>query len=101
MTDDENNKPAHRFEERREHLRVIARRILETARDSDDARERLADAIGAELFAAVESLAPTERVAFVLRDIFDVSFDDIASIVGGTPAAARQLVSRARRRVLR
>jgi hypothetical protein len=43
--------------------------------------------------------APAERVAFVLHDVFDVAFDDIAAIVGRSPAAARQLASRARRRV--
>jgi RNA polymerase sigma-70 factor (ECF subfamily) len=47
----------------------------------------------------LETLAPAERVAFVLHDLFDLPFDEIAPIVGRTPAAARQLASRARRRV--
>ena len=47
----------------------------------------------------LDTLAPSERVAFVLHDVFDVSFDEIAPIVGRTPLAARQLASRARRRV--
>jgi Sigma-70, region 4 len=47
----------------------------------------------------LETLAPAERVAFVLHDMFDLPFDEIALIVGRSPAAARQLASRARRRV--
>jgi RNA polymerase sigma factor (sigma-70 family) len=59
----------------------------------------LADSVGVALLAVLETLAPAERVAFVLHDMFDLSFDEIAPIVGRTPAAARQLASRARRRV--
>lgn len=59
----------------------------------------LADSIGVALFVLLDALAPAERVAFVLHDMFDVPFDDIATIVGRTPEAARQLASRARRRV--
>lgn len=59
----------------------------------------LADAIGPALLVVLDTLAPPERVAFVLHDMFDLSFDDIAPIVDRTPAAARQLASRARRRV--
>jgi ketosteroid isomerase-like protein len=51
------------------------------------------------LLVVLETLAPVERVAFVLHDMFDIAFDDIAPIVGRSPAAARQLASRARRRV--
>src|SRR5262245_58586254 len=58
-----------------------------------------ADAIGPALLIVLDVLAPRERVAFVLHDMFDVSFEEIAPIVGRTPAAARQLASRARRRV--
>jgi DNA-directed RNA polymerase specialized sigma24 family protein len=47
----------------------------------------------------LETLAPLERLAFILNDMFAVSFDEIAPIVGRSPAAARQLASRARRRV--
>ncbi len=47
----------------------------------------------------LDRLAPAERLAFVLHDMFDLSFDEIASIVGRTPTAARQLASRARRRI--
>ena len=59
----------------------------------------LADSVGLALLIVLDTLAPAERVAFVLHDVFDVSFDEIAPIVGRTPAAARQLASRARRRV--
>jgi RNA polymerase sigma-70 factor (ECF subfamily) len=59
----------------------------------------LADSVGLALLLVLEKLAPAERVAFVLHDIFDLPFDDIAAIVGRSPAAARQLASRARRRV--
>jgi RNA polymerase sigma factor (sigma-70 family) len=58
-----------------------------------------ADAIGPALLVVLEMLAPVERVAFVLHDMFDLSFEEIAPIVDRTPAAARQLASRARRRV--
>jgi len=59
----------------------------------------LADAVGLALLVVLETLAPAERVAFVLHDMFDLPFDEIAPIVGRSPTAARQLASRARRRV--
>jgi RNA polymerase sigma-70 factor (ECF subfamily) len=59
----------------------------------------LADSVGLALLVVLETLAPAERVAFVLHDMFDVPFDEIAPIVDRSPAAARQLASRARRRV--
>ncbi len=59
----------------------------------------LAESVGLALLVVLERLAPAERVAFVLHDVFDVAFEDIAAIVGRSPAAARQLASRARRRV--
>jgi RNA polymerase sigma-70 factor (ECF subfamily) len=58
-----------------------------------------ADAVGAALLVVLETLQPAERLAFVLHDIFGVPFEDIAQIVERSPAAARQLASRARRRV--
>jgi RNA polymerase sigma-70 factor (ECF subfamily) len=64
-----------------------------------EAETLLADSIGPALLAILHTLAPAERVAFILHDIFAVPFDDIAAIVGRSPAAARQLASRARRRV--
>jgi RNA polymerase sigma-70 factor (ECF subfamily) len=59
----------------------------------------LGDSVGLALLVVLDSLTPAERVAFVLHDVFAVPFDDIAPIVGRTSAAARQLASRARRRV--
>jgi RNA polymerase sigma-70 factor, ECF subfamily len=59
----------------------------------------LADAVGLALLVVLDTLAPAERLAFVLHDMFAVPFDEIAPIVGRSPAAARQLASRARRRV--
>jgi len=61
----------------------------------------LGDSVGLALLVVLDSLAPAERVAFVLHDVFGVPFDDIAPIVGRTPTASRQLASRARRRVQR
>jgi RNA polymerase sigma-70 factor (ECF subfamily) len=59
----------------------------------------LADSVGAALLVVLETLEPAERLAFVLHDMFAVPFEEIAPIVGRSPAAARQLASRARRRV--
>jgi RNA polymerase sigma-70 factor (ECF subfamily) len=59
----------------------------------------LADSVGLALLVVLERLAPAERVAFVLHDMFDLPFEEIAPIVGRSPTAARQLASRARRRV--
>jgi len=59
----------------------------------------LADSIGVALLIVLDRLDPAERLAFVLHDMFAVSFDEIGSIVGRSPEAARQLASRARRRV--
>jgi RNA polymerase sigma factor (sigma-70 family) len=64
-----------------------------------DADLALADSVGVAMLVVLETLAPAERIAFVLHDMFDVPFDDIAPIVGRTPTATRQLASRARRRV--
>ncbi|WP_354641472.1 sigma-70 family RNA polymerase sigma factor [Kitasatospora camelliae] len=59
----------------------------------------LADSVGLALLVVLDSLGPAERLAFVLHDMFAVPFDEIAPVVGRTPAATRQLASRARRRV--
>lgn len=59
----------------------------------------LADSVGLALLVVLEALEPAERLAFVLHDLFGVSFEEIAPIVGRSPVAARQLASRARRRV--
>jgi RNA polymerase sigma factor (sigma-70 family) len=59
----------------------------------------LADSVGLALLVVLDTLAPAERLAFVLHDMFGVPFEEIAPMTGRTPAAARQLASRARRRV--
>jgi RNA polymerase sigma-70 factor (ECF subfamily) len=59
----------------------------------------LADSVGLALLVVLETLTPAERLAFVLHDMFAVPYDEIAPVVGRAPAAARQLASRARRRV--
>jgi len=67
---------------------------------ADPEREALlADSVGPALLVVLETLAPAERLAFVLHDMFAVPFEEIAPIVGRSPAATRQLASRARRRV--
>jgi RNA polymerase sigma-70 factor (ECF subfamily) len=68
---------------------------------SPEADVELADSVGLALLVVLEALQPSERVAFVLHDMFDLSFDEIAPLVGRTPVATRQLASRARRRVQR
>ncbi|MBR1230261.1 MULTISPECIES: sigma-70 family RNA polymerase sigma factor [unclassified Bradyrhizobium] len=69
------------------------------ANDEHERDADMADSVGAALLVVLETLAPAERLAFVLHDMFAVPFEEIAPIVGRTPAAARQLASRARRRV--
>src|ERR671939_607117 len=59
----------------------------------------LADSVGLALQVVLDSLAPAERLAFVLHDMFELPFEEIAPMIGRNPAAARQLASRARRRV--
>ena len=59
----------------------------------------LADSVGLALLVVLQTLTPTERLAFVLHDMFSVPFEEIAPVVGRSPTAARQLASRARRRV--
>lgn len=72
-----------------------------TAKDATDPEQEalLADSVGLALLVVLDTLAPAERVAFVLHDVLDLSFEEIAPIVGRTPTATRQLASRARRRV--
>jgi RNA polymerase sigma-70 factor (ECF subfamily) len=59
----------------------------------------LAEGVGLALLVVLDTLTPAERLAFVLHDLFDVPFEEVAAVVGRSPAAARQLASRARRRV--
>lgn len=68
--------------------------------DSDPERDAiLADAVGGALLVVLDTLAPAERLAFVLHDLFAVPFDEVARVLDRTPVATRQLASRARRRV--
>lgn len=64
-----------------------------------EAEALLADSVGLALLVVLDTLTPAERLAFVLHDMFDLPFEEIAPLVGRTPTAARQLASRARRRV--
>ena len=73
--------------------------IVSRRRATRSSEALLADSVGLALLVVLETLAPAERLAFVLHDMFAVPFDEIAPIVGRTPTAARQLASRARRRV--
>lgn len=79
-------------------------RVLEAVADEEKRHNPedevlLADSVGLALLVVLERLSPSERLAFVLHDMFDVPFNDIARIVDCSPPAARQLASRARRRV--
>ena len=74
--------------------------IVDPADGTDPEHEALlADSVGLALLVVLETLAPAERLAFVLHDMFAVPFDEIAVIVDRSPEATRQLASRARRRV--
>jgi RNA polymerase sigma-70 factor, ECF subfamily len=74
--------------------------IVSVEADTDPEQEALlADSVGLALEVVLDTLAPAERLAFVLHDMFGVPFDEIAPIVGRSEAASRQLASRARRRV--
>jgi RNA polymerase sigma-70 factor (ECF subfamily) len=86
---------------REEPLEARVEGPLGTAADPADPERQalLADSIGLALLGVLETLSPAERLAFVLHDLFAVPFEEIAPIVGRSPEAARQLASRARRRV--
>jgi RNA polymerase sigma factor (sigma-70 family) len=75
--------------------------VISTAEDSVDPEQTmlLSDSVSLALLVVLDSLKPAERLAFVLHDMFDLPFDEIAPLVGRSPSAARQLASRARRRV--
>src|SRR3989454_5761279 len=72
---------------------------VDDAADDPEQEALLADAVGLALLVVLDTLSPAERLAFVLHDMFAMRFDEIAQILGTTPGAARQLASRARRRV--
>src|ERR671931_408308 len=90
-----------RHADREEPLGVhVPEPIVDSADGTDPQHEAvLADSLGLALLVVLETLSPAERLAFVLHDMFAVPFDDIARIVDRSPEAARQLASRARRRV--
>jgi RNA polymerase sigma-70 factor (ECF subfamily) len=69
------------------------------AADDPERDKLIADSVGVAMLVVLETLTPAERVAFVLHDLFNISFDEIAPVVGRSPMAARQLASRGRRRV--
>jgi RNA polymerase sigma factor (sigma-70 family) len=73
--------------------------VVVTKDGSPEDQAVLADAVGLALLVVLETLTPAERLAFVLHDVFAVPFEEIAPVVDRTPTAARQLASRARRRV--
>lgn len=74
--------------------------VVQTEGVSDPEHEALmADSVGLALLVVLETLGPTERLVFVLHDMFGVPFGEISPVVGRSPAATRQLASRARRRV--
>jgi RNA polymerase sigma factor (sigma-70 family) len=80
----------------------VSTRLLEPIVSVDDGPQDealLADSVGLALLVVLDTLTPPERLAFVLHDLFAVPFEEIAEIVGRSPAATRQLASRARRRV--
>jgi RNA polymerase sigma factor (sigma-70 family) len=72
-----------------------------TRADDPESNAMFADSVGLALLVVLEALEPAERLAFVLHDVFGMTFDEIATIVERSPVAARQLASRARRRVQR
>ena len=90
-----------RTSRREEPLGLHAPEPIVSRNDASDPEREvlLADSVGLALLVVLETLAPAERLAFVLHDMFAVPFDEIAPIVGRSPTAARQLASRARRRV--
>ncbi len=75
--------------------------VIARADGDPESNAILADSVGLALLVVLETLEPPERLAFVLHDVFGMAFDEIAPIVDRSPAAARQLASRARRRVQR
>jgi RNA polymerase sigma factor (sigma-70 family) len=74
-------------------------RLVSRATPDPEDEAILADSVGSALLVVLQTLAPAERLAFVLHDLFGVPFDQIAAIVARSPEATRQLASRARRRV--
>lgn len=84
---------------REEPLEFPGQEPIADRNDGPEHEAFMADQVGLALLVVLEALAPAERIAFVLHDMFDLPFDEIAPIVGRSPTATRQLASRARRRV--
>lgn len=84
---------------REESLETPAHLAIADAGSDPERDAAFADSVGIALLVVLQTLTPSERVAFVLHDMFDLPFDEIAPIIGRSSAAARQLASRARRRV--
>jgi RNA polymerase sigma-70 factor (ECF subfamily) len=82
-----------------EHIVTPAQPAAPSATLDPEQETLLAESVGLALLVVLDTLAPAERISFVLHDLFAVSFEEIAGIVGRSPAATRQLASRARRRV--
>jgi RNA polymerase sigma factor (sigma-70 family) len=91
------SRKARQEESLEESAEEAAAAIGASANPEEEAQ--LASSVGLALLVVLETLDPAERLAFVLHDMFDLPFEEIAAIIGRTPAAARQLASRARRRV--
>ncbi|MGI5128409.1 sigma-70 family RNA polymerase sigma factor [Pseudonocardia sp. CA-107938] len=89
----------HQLRSRRRRREEPADPAVPAAALDPEQEALLADSVGLALLVVLDRLTPGERLAFVLHDLFDVPFADIAAVVGRSPAAARQLASRARRRV--
>ncbi|MFJ2766939.1 sigma-70 family RNA polymerase sigma factor [Streptomyces sp. NPDC087300] len=88
----------HRSEEPLDSLAADSATVRDEGRDPEQ-EALMADSVGQALLVVLDTLAPAERLAFVLHDTFAVPFDEIAPMIERTPAATRQLASRARRRV--
>lgn len=88
-----------RQSQREEPLDVVAPIAVDERHANPEHEAVLADAVGVALLVVLDTLSPIERTVFVLHEMFAVPFDDIARIVDKSPAAARQIASRARRRV--
>jgi len=73
--------------------------VVEPAEEGPEQQAEIADAVGLAMLVVLDSLTPPERLAFVLHDVFGLSFAEIAEVIGRSETAARQLASRARRRV--
>ena len=86
-------------DEREVGEKVTEPRVLRGEGADPESEALLADSVGVALLVVLDTLTPAERLAFVLHDLFDLPFDEIGPIVGRSPAAAKQLASRARRRV--